>query len=197
MRPEFWPKSGLKYRTAGQINVSIWRLGCSLLCVVATGMLKRTVTGIVCLHMLQEWLMPLVQEWMTNKTYSIRVPYRRKVVGNFFIINGLGVETLGCGPPRLPNLAPTDYFSWKFVKGNVCVSTLPVILEDLRTRITEANAISDHDTIQKCGRRLNIGLTGTVLQVGRSRHRFPMVSLEFFIDINLSVALWPWGRLSL
>jgi hypothetical protein len=34
------------------------------------------------------------------------------------------------------------------------------------------------------------------LQTGRSRNRFPMVS-EFFIDIILPVALWPWGRLSL
>jgi hypothetical protein len=26
--------------------------------------------------------------------------------------------------------------------------------------------------------------------------RFPMVSLEFFIGIILSAALWPWGRLT-
>ena len=32
---------------------------------------------------------------------------------------------------------------------------------------------------------------GTALQVGRSRVRFPMVSLEFFIDIFLPAALWP------
>ena len=29
------------------------------------------------------------------------------------------------------------------------------------------------------------------------RVRFPMVSLKFFGDIILSVALWPWSRLSL
>jgi len=38
---------------------------------------------------------------------------------------------------------------------------------------------------------------GTALQTGRSRVRFLMVSLEFFIDIILPAALWPWGRLSL
>jgi hypothetical protein len=38
---------------------------------------------------------------------------------------------------------------------------------------------------------------GTALQTGRSRVRFPMMSLEFFIGVILPVALWPWGRLSL
>jgi hypothetical protein len=38
---------------------------------------------------------------------------------------------------------------------------------------------------------------GTALQVRRSWVRFPMVTLEFFIDIILSAALWPWSWLSL
>ena len=38
---------------------------------------------------------------------------------------------------------------------------------------------------------------GTALQAVRSRVRFPMVSLEFFNDIILPVAQWPWGTLSL
>jgi hypothetical protein len=39
--------------------------------------------------------------------------------------------------------------------------------------------------------------SGTTLQTGRSQVRSPMVSLEFFSDIILLVALWPWGRISL
>ena len=38
---------------------------------------------------------------------------------------------------------------------------------------------------------------GTALQVGRLRVQLSTVSLEFFIDIILPAALWPWGRLSL
>jgi hypothetical protein len=38
---------------------------------------------------------------------------------------------------------------------------------------------------------------GTVLHAGKLRVWFLMVSLEFFVDIILPVALWPWGWLSL
>jgi len=38
---------------------------------------------------------------------------------------------------------------------------------------------------------------GTALQAGRSQVWFPMVSLEFIIDVILPAALWPWGRISL
>jgi len=35
-----------------------------------------------------------------------------------------------------------------------------------------------------------------MLQIGRSLVRFQMMSLEFFIDKILPIALWPWGRKS-
>ena len=49
----------------------------------------------------------------------------------------------------------------------------------------------------------NIGVRGgavgcsTLLQAGRSPVRFPVASLEFFIDIILPAALWPSSPLSL
>jgi ABC-type uncharacterized transport system permease subunit len=35
--------------------------------------------------------------------------------------------------------------------------------------------------------------SGTALQAGRSWVRFPIMSLEFFIDIGLPGSIWSWG----
>jgi len=44
---------------------------------------------------------------------------------------------------------------------------------------------------------LQVSCWGTALQAGRSWVRFPMVSLENFIDIILPVTVWPWDWFSL
>jgi hypothetical protein len=55
----------------------------------------------------------------------------------------------------------------------------------------------NYNSIQYPGARGGSVGSVTTLQTDKSRVRFSMVSFEFFSDIILPVALWPWGPLSL
>jgi len=84
------------------------------------------------------------------------------------------------------------YLAWWFGILNPLVAETSVVAE------SAAGAPRWFDSvITCCGAHDSAVGWGTALQVGRSRVWFPMVSLEFFIDVTLPAALWPWGWLSL
>jgi len=77
-------------------------------------------------------------------------------------------------------------------------STLHTTSEHDVSSITTAHAHTSADSSRlKWRPRGGAVGWGTALHAGRSRVQFQMVSLEFFIDIILPVALWPWGWISL
>ena len=52
-------------------------------------------------------------------------------------------------PPRSPDLTPSDFFLWVFVKDTVFVPPLPANHQDLRNRITAAVALVDRDMLTR------------------------------------------------
>ena len=84
----------------------------------------------------------------------------------------------------------SEYF---WVKHAYSVQRIQILLQILK--ICQCNFYKKEYWIQISHFRYYCGGAvgwGTALQVGRSRVLFPMVSLEFFIDIILLAALWPW-----
>jgi hypothetical protein len=51
-------------------------------------------------------------------------------------------------PPRSPDFTPCDFFLWGYIKDRVFVPPLPASLNELKQRITTADASVDKDMLR-------------------------------------------------
>jgi len=87
-----------------------------------------------------------------------------------------------------------QFLTFIFFKSSTCLSHLSLGLPILYIYIyIYLNLILYLSYFPLLGRSGAVGCSAT-LQARRSWVQFPMVSLEFFLDIILLAALWPWGR---
>jgi hypothetical protein len=93
--------------------------------------METTITGIVYLHMLQQFLIPQLgeddQEGCIHFQQDGAPPHYFEAAPIAW-------------PLRSPDLTPLDFFLWGFVKGRVFVPPLHANVAELRTRITAAVA---------------------------------------------------------
>ena len=107
--------------------------------------METTITGIVYLDMLQEFLIPqLDKEGRIHFQQDGAPPHYlgevREYLNTRFPGRWIGRAAPIAWPPRSPDLTPMDFFLWGFVKDRVFVPPLPANVVELRTRITAAVA---------------------------------------------------------
>lgn len=119
-----------------------------------------SVTGVIYLDMLHEWLMPQLQEDSDNFIFvqDGAPPHWHSQVRNY-LDERLPGRWIGRAseenmvykrwPPRSPDLTPCDYFLWGYVKDKVFVPPLPVDIDDLKQRITNALATVDRHMLAR------------------------------------------------
>jgi hypothetical protein len=115
--------------------------------------IESTVTGIIYLSTLIEWLMPQLQEDIPHLIYQQdgAPPHFRKEVRPY-LDERLRNRWIGRGgfmewPPRSPDLTRMNLFLWGFVKDNVYFPLLPTTLHVPKTRTREACANIDQDIL--------------------------------------------------
>jgi hypothetical protein len=116
---------------------------------------EPTVTGISYLYMLENYLMPKLQQDMERYfifQQDMAPPHFHDEVTSY--LNRTVVAWIGRGgtiawPSRSPDLTSLGFSVWGYVKDKVFVPPPPASLEKLWARITAAVATIDVDTIHR------------------------------------------------
>jgi len=115
---------------------------------------ELTVNGMIYLHMLENWLMPQLNEDSNDYIFQqdgspahyhkdVRGYLNRNLPQRWIGSTGQEDDALMCWPIRSPDLTPCDFFLWGFVKDTLFVPPLPANLQDLSNRITATVALFD------------------------------------------------------
>lgn len=121
---------------------------------------EPSVTGRIYLDMLTEWLMPQLHEdscnfifvqdgapphWYSDVRGYLDEHLPRRWIGRASEEN----VVFQPWPPRSPDLTPCDFFLWGYVKDRVFVPPLPVDIDDLKQRITNALATVNREMLSR------------------------------------------------
>ena len=141
---------------------------------------EDSVTGKVCLDMLENWLMPQ----LTDEEVQVYIyqqdgapPHWHKEVRGYlnehlpgrWVGRAAATDNTFCTwPPRSPDLTVCDFFLWGFVKDSVYVPPLPKTLPELRKRINTAIRNVTQDMLERVWREWEYRLD--ICRVTRGAH---------------------------
>lgn len=121
---------------------------------------EKTIGGFEYLDMLQQWLLPQLEQGMPNVIFQqdgapphfhneVRLELNTRLTNRWIGRVGNDDKELLPWPPRSPDLTPLDFFLWGYVKDLVYKPPLPETILDLRGRITAAIGTVDHGMLQR------------------------------------------------
>jgi hypothetical protein len=94
--------------------------------------METTITGIVYLDMLKQFLIPQLDE----DDQGGRIYFQQDGAPPHYLEEMDWSRGADSRPPRSPDLTPLDFFLWGFVKDRMFIPPLPANVAELRIRIT-------------------------------------------------------------